>query len=197
MGASCSANTKQNESDAAACRNALLDPFIARALRDTPADLISVKIGINLVKADLMRLRAFLPAVHGFLDTIREGHPDTPLLVMSPIFCPIHETTPGPGTFDLQSFAAGEISFPATGRPDDVRAGKLTLKVIREHLKAIIQQRSNQDRNIDYLDGRDLYGEHDHASLPLPDRLHPDTASHLLIGQRFAKHLIRKRHELS
>ncbi len=41
--------------------SALLDPFTARALRDTPADLISVKIGINLVNADLMRLRAFGP----------------------------------------------------------------------------------------------------------------------------------------
>ncbi|TBO54655.1 lipase, partial [Streptomyces kasugaensis] len=51
--------------------SALLDPFTARALRDTPADLISVKMGINLVNADLMRLRAFTPAVHGFLDTIR------------------------------------------------------------------------------------------------------------------------------
>lgn len=75
---------------------ALLDPFTARTMRDTPADLLSVKIGINLVNADLMRLRAFTPAVHGFLDTIREGHPTTPLLVVSPIWCPIHEDTPGP-----------------------------------------------------------------------------------------------------
>ncbi|CAM5435112.1 hypothetical protein SSPIM334S_00963 [Streptomyces spiroverticillatus] len=64
--------------------SALLDPFTARAMRDTPADLISVKIGINLVNTDAMRLRALGPAVHGFLDTIREGHPTTPLLVVSP-----------------------------------------------------------------------------------------------------------------
>lgn len=43
-----------------------------------------------------MRLRAFGPAVHGFLDTLREGHPTTPLLVISPIYCPLHENTPGP-----------------------------------------------------------------------------------------------------
>ena len=70
--------------------SALLDPFLARVLRDTPADLISVKIGINLVNLDLMRLRAFGPAVHGFLDTVRDGHPDTPLMVVSPILCPMH-----------------------------------------------------------------------------------------------------------
>ena len=80
--------------------SALLDPFTARVIRDTPADVISLKLGINLVNADLMRLRAFGPAVHGFLDTIRDGHPDTPLLVVSPIHCPIHEDTPGPGAFD-------------------------------------------------------------------------------------------------
>jgi hypothetical protein len=44
-------------------------------MRDTPADVISLKIGINLVNTDLLRLRAFTPAMHGFLDTIREGHP--------------------------------------------------------------------------------------------------------------------------
>jgi hypothetical protein len=76
--------------------SALLDPFTARAMRDTPADLISVKIGINVVNADAMRLRAFVPAVHGFLDTIREGHPTTPLLVVSAILCPVQEDTPGP-----------------------------------------------------------------------------------------------------
>ena len=91
--------------------SALLDPFTARAMRDTPADLISVKIGINLVNTDLMRLRAFAPAVHGFLDTIREGHPTTPLLVVSPILCPIHEDTPGPSAPDLSRLSEGRLGF--------------------------------------------------------------------------------------
>ncbi len=55
--------------------SALLDPFTACALRDTPADLISVKIGINLVNRDAMGLSDFGPAVHAFLDTVRDGHP--------------------------------------------------------------------------------------------------------------------------
>ena len=165
--------------------NALLDPFTARAIRDRPADFISVKLGINLVNADLMRLRAFGPAVHGFLDTIREGHPDTPLLVISPIFCPIHETTPGPGMFDLDALAAGQTKFLASGRPEEIGTGKLTLTVIREQLQAIVERRSTDDDNTHYLDGLTLYGEQDHARLPLPDRLHPDTETHRLIGQRF------------
>jgi hypothetical protein len=167
--------------------NALLDPFVARTIRDLPADLISVKIGINLVNKDLMRLRAFGPAVHGFLDTIREGHPDTPLLVVSPVFCPIHEAMPGPSTYDLEALAEGRLSFKAGGGADEVRQGKLTLGVIREQLRAIVEQRAaGGDATIRYVDGLELYGPNDNLRLPLPDELHPDAASHRLIGERFA-----------
>jgi hypothetical protein len=166
--------------------SALLDPFTARALRDTPADLISVKIGINLVNADLMRLRAFAPAVHGFLDTIREGRPTTPLLVVSPILCPIHEDTPGPSAPDLTDLGTGQLRFRAMGNPAEVASGKLTLGVIRDELARIVEQRAAEDPNLHYLDGRDLYGEADSAELPLPDQLHPDAATHRRIGERFA-----------
>jgi hypothetical protein len=165
--------------------SALLDPFTARAMRDSPADLISVKIGINLVNADLMRLRAFGPAVHGFLDTIRDGHPTTPLLVVSPILCPIHEDTPGPSAPDFD-VATGTVRFRATGDPAERAAGKLTLNVIRDELARIVKQRSADDPDLHHLDGRDLYGEADFAELPLPDRLHPDAATHRRIGERFA-----------
>lgn len=167
--------------------SALLDQFTARAIRDTPAELISLKIGINLVNLDLMRLRAFGPAVHGFLDTIRDGHPKTPLLVVSPIHCPVHEETPGPGAFDLEALAAGELRFRATGDPSERAAGKLTLGVIRDELNRIVRQRSLDDPNLYYLDGRELYGEQDSIELPLPDALHPDAATHHLMGERFAR----------
>ncbi len=163
---------------------ALLDPFTARAMRDTPADLISVKIGINLVNTDLMRVRAFGPAVHGFLDTVREGHPSTPLLVVSPLLCPIHENTPGPAAPDLTRLSAGELSFTATGDPSDPT--RLTLTLIREELSRLTALRAENDPNLHYLNGRELYGEADLAELPLPDQLHPDAATHRLIGERFA-----------
>ncbi|GAA0420373.1 GDSL-type esterase/lipase family protein [Streptomyces luteireticuli] len=166
--------------------SALLDPFTARTLRDTPADLISVKIGINLVNIDLMRRRAFGPAVHGFLDTVREGHPATPLLVVSPIHCPVHEDTPGPSVPDFEAMKAGTLRFKAAGDPAEAASGKLTLNVVREELSRIVAQRAADDPNLHYLDGRDLYGEADFAELPLPDALHPDAAAHLRIGERFA-----------
>lgn len=166
--------------------SALLDPFTARAMRDTPADLISVKIGLNLVNTDLMRLRAFTPAVHGFLDTIREGHPTAPLLVVSPVLCPIHEDTPGPSVPDFSNLGEGKLQFKAAGDPAERAAGKLTLNVIREALSGLVEQRSADDPNLYHLDGRSLYGEQDFVELPLPDQLHPDAATHRRMGDRFA-----------
>ncbi|WP_086741266.1 GDSL-type esterase/lipase family protein [Streptomyces glaucescens] len=167
--------------------SALLDPFTARAMRDTPADLISVKIGINLVNLDAMRLRAFTPAVHGFLDTLRDGHPTTPLLVISPILCPIHEDTPGPGAPDLSTLGTGQLRFRATGDPAERAFGKLTVGVIRDELARIVERRAAEDPHLHHLDGRALYGESDAAELPLPDGLHPDAATHRLMGERFAR----------
>ncbi|MEU7845891.1 GDSL-type esterase/lipase family protein [Micromonospora parva] len=164
--------------------SALLDPFTARAMRDIPADLISVKIGINIVNSDAMRLRAFTPAVHGFLDTIREGHPSTPLLVVSAILCPVQEDTPGPLAPDLDG---GKLRFKATGDPAERSAGRLTLTIIRDELARIVQQRATDDPNLHYLDGRDLYGEADYAEFPLPDEVHPDGAGHRRIAENFAR----------
>ncbi|WP_423834843.1 GDSL-type esterase/lipase family protein [Streptomyces manipurensis] len=167
--------------------SALLDPFTARAMRDCPADLISVKIGINLVNLDLMRSRAFGPAMDGFLDTLREGHPDTPLLVVSPIHCPIHEDTPGPSAPDPGALREGRLRFVAAGDPAETAAGKLTLGTIREELARIVGRRAATDPHLHHLNGLDLYGAADHAELPLPDALHPDAATHRLIGERFAR----------
>lgn len=166
--------------------SALLDPFTARILRDLPADLISVKIGINLVNTDLMRLRAFGPAVHGFLDTVREGHPATPLLVVSPLLCPIHEDTPGPSVPDFSQLAEGRLRFRAGGDPAERAAGKLTLNSVRDELARLVRQRAADDPHLYHLDGRELYGDADFAELPLPDELHPDAATHRRIGARFA-----------
>ena len=49
-----------------------------------------------------------------------------------------------------------------------------------------MEQRAADDPNLHYLDGRELYGEADFAELPLSDQLHPDAATHLRIGKRFA-----------
>lgn len=167
--------------------SSLVDQLTARTIRDLPADAISLKLGINVVNADAMRVRAFESAVHGFLDTVRDGHPTTPLLLVSPVLCPIHEHTPGPGAFDEAALAQGRIGFRATGDPAEVAAGRLTLTVIRDVLARVVEARRADDPHLHHLDGRELYGEDDAQAHPLPDDLHPDPATHRLMGTRFAE----------
>ena len=63
-------------------------------IRELPANYLSLKLGINVHNAASMNIRTFRPAVIGFVHIVREKHPDTPLVVISPIFSPPRETTP-------------------------------------------------------------------------------------------------------
>lgn len=159
--------------------NALLDPFVAREIRDSPADLISLKLGINLVNADAMRLRAFVPAVHGFLDTIRDTHPATPVLVISPIYCEAVEELSGPTGMDPDT---GLVRSLAPRNAD----GVLTLTAIRSALSDVVRTRRDGGEAIEYLDGRHLFDREDTAAGMQPDGLHPDTDGYELMGARFA-----------
>ncbi len=159
----------------------LLDPFVARTIRDEPASFISLKLGINFVNAAAMTPRTFGPAVHGFLDTVREGHPDTPVLVVSPVICPPHEDMPGP---TVPRDATGP--FVASAQEVDPEAARrgLTLRRIRATLEEIVRIRSADDPNLHYLDGLMLFGEGDLGDLP--DLLHPNGDGYVRIGERFA-----------
>lgn len=172
--------------------NAKLDPFTARTLREIPADVITLKLGINVVNGDSHTLRSFTPAVHGFLDTIREGrHAETPLVVISPIWCGIHEDTPGPVEAYTARDSHGGTIFRALGDPADTARGRITLRILRQELERIIALRREEDPHLHFLSGLELYGESDAATHPFPDHLHPDTAGHRLIGERFADWALR------
>ncbi|MBS3179860.1 lipase [Pseudoclavibacter sp. Marseille-Q4354] len=170
--------------------NAVVDPFVARTLRDAPADLISVKLGINVVNHDVMRRRAFEPAVEGFLATIRDGHPSTPLVVVSPVLCPLLEDLPGP---TYAAVTSDESRWYLTkGTEAEVAEGKLSLSVVREVLAEVVERRRRLgDAQIWYVDGRTLYGEQDWAAHQLPDNLHPAAESHVSMGRAFAVELMR------
>jgi GDSL-like Lipase/Acylhydrolase family len=155
-----------------------LDPFMGRVIRDTPADVISLKVGINLVNAASMTERTFTPAVHGLLDQVRDGHPDTPLLVVSPIFCPSAEDHPGP------TVPSGNGRFVVLPAAPEVRPLGLTLRRIREMLAGIVaQRRAAGDTALHHLDGLSLFGAAD-AHL-LYDDLHPSPEGYALLGRRF------------
>jgi hypothetical protein len=156
---------------------AQLDQFTARAIRDLDADLISIKMGINVVNADSMRRRAFVPALHGFLDTIRDGHPDTPILLVSPIYCPAHEDLHGPSIR-----RDGKMVGIPDKRSKNLEA--LTLRQIRRiECELVDVRREAGDPNLHYLDGLIMFDEADVAMMP--DHLHPDGDGQELMGSRF------------
>jgi len=136
------------------------DPLIARLIRDLPADFISIKIGINIYSQASLGPRAFRPAILGTIATIRDGHPETPLVVCSPIWGHDRETTPN---------TAG-----------------MTLAQMRDEVKeAVISYQKRSDENIYYLDGLKLFD----ASLAeyLPDNLHPNDRGNEIIAENFLR----------
>lgn len=155
-----------------------LDPFMGRVIGAHPADVISLKLGINLVNANSMNQRTFTPAVHGLLDSIRDHQPDTPVLIASPIFCPMAEDHPGPTVPDAEG------GFDVVPAPASVRPFPLTLQWIRGALEFVVGvRRAAGDTNLHYVDGLSLFGADDQGLLY--DRLHPTPEGYALLGRRF------------
>lgn len=153
-----------------------LDPFVARTMAQSDADILSIKAGINIVNMDAMRERIFSPLLHGFLDTLREHKPEAPIILISPIYCPSAEQHPGPTVPNR----AGK--FVVIAGHGEVRKESLTLTRIRTLMTELVQRR--QDPNLYYVDGLSLFGEADSGDLP--DDLHPNPAGYVRMGKRFA-----------
>lgn len=156
----------------------MLDQFVARTIRDTKADVVSLKAGINVVNGDTLRERTFVPALHGFLDTVRDGHPSTPIVVVTPILCPAAEDAPGP------SVLLEDGRFGVVPRAPELSVGALTLRRVRELIADVVSSRQAAgDSSLHLLDGTSLVGEAD-ADL-LYDGLHPTAEGYLLMADRF------------
>lgn len=137
-----------------------LDIAIARLIRDQPADRISICAGINIYGASTLGPRTFVSNLKGTVELIREKHPETPLLLISPIFSSFRETTVNALGWTLADYrqAVGEVAALVRGLGD---------------------------RHLHYLDGLDLFGE-DCASL-LPDELHPSGEGYVRMGENFIR----------
>ncbi len=136
-----------------------LDPMVARMIRDLPADFLSMKVGINIYGSGSLNARTFQPAIIGFVQTVREKHPDTPYVVLSPIYSPPREER------------KNQVDF--------------TLADMREEVASAVEAlRSMGDRNVHYVSGLELLNAEE-AGL-LPDQLHPNAEGYRLMGERFA-----------
>jgi len=166
--------------------SANIEQFAAKTIRDAKADLISLKLGANVVAGATMTERTFIPAVHAFLDTVRETHPDQPILLMSPIYAAGFELQPGPARNDANGQAHGS-------QPSDLEWVKeLNLRRVRDILEKIALER--QDPNLHYVDGLQLFGESD--SHLMVDGLHPNADGYLLIAERVRALLLGHRPNL-
>ena len=164
------------------CAN--LEQFAARTIRDMPAELISLKLGINVVNNASYTARTFGPAVHGYIDTIRDAHKTTPILVISPVCCPAHENNPGPS----ETGPDGMVKGQEFSRHSWI--GELTLRGIREILSELVAVRAETDPNIHYMDGLQLFNETE--ALTMPDGIHPDAAGYRKIAANFVERVPRE-----
>ena len=135
-----------------------LDAMVARMIRDTPADYISMCLGINIQGASSLGQRAFRPAIIGAVQIVREKHPDIPLVLMSPICCPPREENPNTVGFHL--------------------------KRMREEVQTAAEAlQTHGDKHVYYVDGLSVFGP-DFVHL-LPDDLHPDAEGYRVMGKNF------------
>lgn len=155
-----------------------LDQFMARTVRDLPASAISLELGTNVVNFDTMRERTFASAFHGFLDTVRDGHPNTPIAIVTPVICPVAEQQPGPTLFDAN------YQMRTIERPAELAAGALSLTRVRELLVREVDIRIKEgDTNLSVIDGLALFGADDVKDMT--DGLHPNAAGYRRMAGRF------------
>ncbi len=139
----------------------LFDPVVSEAIRDRPADVIMLCMGINSY-GSAYNERTWRAATLGVMRAAREGHPEARVIVVSPVICHTRETTPG-----------------QTG---------MTLRLMRRWLKESVSAlRRGGDRHIEYLDGLKILGKGDGNCLC--DGIHPGPESILLMGRRFVEYV--------
>ena len=134
-----------------------LDPVVARTIRDTPARLISLCLGTNIYAGETFSGRTLPGQVDAFLSTVRDGHPHTPLVVITPLPAPNLEGKPNALGLTL----------------DDVRACvELGARAVR-------------DPDLQLIDGRTVLSVEEAQAL-YADDMHPGPDGYRLIAERLA-----------
>ncbi|MBC3993178.1 G-D-S-L family lipolytic protein [Streptomyces sp. AC563] len=140
-----------------------LQPMTARLMRDLPAELLTVCVGINVHALGTHSGASLTAALIGFVRTVRDGHPDTPFGVMSTIVAPEREEVAGPSGLTVR---------------ESRERVRQAVRVLREH----------GDSRLHYLHGPRVFGP---SCVPLllepegTDRLHPSPAGHPVFAGRF------------
>jgi hypothetical protein len=146
-----------------------LEPMLARLIRHLPADYISLEVALNALQFLSLSARTYASAVIGFVQTVRDGHPDVPIAVQSPIYVP-----------DLDDPASPKAQPNAVG---------FTLPAMREETaSAVARLQAHGDRRVHYVDGLRVYGpEHRHLS---PDGGHPNAEGQDVVARGFLREVV-------
>jgi hypothetical protein len=140
--------------------NCAFDQIVARNIADQECERISLCLGINTVGGAFSH-RTWQPAVEGFIFTVRDKHPETPLLLISPICAPNHED---------------EIVEPS-------RMGLIPMRHMLE--ESYYKFWDMGDRNIYFLNGLDLVNQEEAVHVMPVDKLHPDGNGYEFLAKKF------------
>lgn len=136
---------------------------VAAHLAATPADVISLAWGTNCWAQIEMDAAYISELMRLFLGMVRRGHPDTPILVLSPVVRPAAEL--------VRNGSGATLSELRDGLEDAVRS---------------FQQR-HADSHLHLLPGGGLITPDELDA----DGIHPDDAGHAMIGEAAAEFLTR------
>ena len=127
----------------------------AQQLATLDAAVVSISHGTNCWSRIPFSTAMFREQTRAFLTIVRAGHPETPIVVTSPILRPDAETT-----------------------PNDLGA---TLDDLRVAMEEVVRERiAGGDERIALVEGRDLVGAED-----LPDGVHPGDHGHTALAAAF------------
>ncbi len=142
----------------AACH---LQPMFSRLIRSLPADLITMMVGLNTLAVG--GFPTFAAQLVGFIQIIRESHPRTPVVLISPILFPHWENPPEGATESLPMY--------------------------RRETRRVVELLANHgDTAIHYVDGLDVFGDPDGDLFyePFPYSLHPSARGHRVLAAAVA-----------
>ncbi len=144
--------------------NCILDPIIGYEMSKLKADIFTLKLGIN-VHGGRLNIRSFEPCIIGLIETLRQKHIYTPILLISPIVAPGYEDTKG--------------------------LSEMSLSDMREILQLVVKNYNNLgDENIYYVNGLEIMGQE--GLKYMPDDVHPDGDGQFVMADNFIKNIINK-----
>jgi hypothetical protein len=144
----------------------MLDPMVGHMIKELPADYITLKIGINLHEGALSQ-RTFEPCAIGLIHTIREKHKNTPIFIISPIYC----------VFRDMEFKKNDCGY--------------TLPEMRSILEGIVEKFARYgDKNIYYVDGLKIFNKEEMEQHS--EGLHPFAEGQFILAEHFIENVFDK-----